>query len=420
MTTDADVFFKQYDEPTFKTVPIEELSEKLIERDEELELLNGPYSRLHTIKKGTKLKYPALEAMRAEHNADDMLFGRIPIIDDDGYVDTRSNYRVFMGYIDEDHNITDAPEYHKKQRIALDRRKKNKAFNLYMPASYLKETYDISLDENNDYINMQKYQNLIRNLNTVNMKDMFNYTNGAYLNCILSGDNSSGSSVLNEAFNDSVSNHPNSTAFDTDLPLESSIDLSAIPSQLNSTNDTFNDSVSNHLYSTAFDSDLPLETSIDLSAIQSQQNGTSESNVNNVTAKSSHHESADEGFISLKNSPWSGMSEMDPYERSMLNPIVALFDCLDALHINPEEINEFTYTVGPEMASETRQELATTLQSRTKICTFTKMRPLETAVNCLKLPRAFFMGKSIFKLPEEYGCVMVVRFLKARSIIFSD
>lgn len=463
MTTDADVFFKQYDEPTFKTVPIEELSEKLIERDEELELLNGPYSRLHTIKKGTKLKYPALEAMRAEHNADDMLFGRIPIIDDDGYVDTRSNYRVFMGYIDEDHNITDGPEYHKKERIELDRRKKNKGFNLYMSASYLKETYDIDLKENNDYINMQKYQDCIQNLNTLNMKDMFNFKNGAYLNCILSGD-----------LSDSVSNHPISSAFDSYLP---QLDLSAFPSQLNST--TAESAVLNVTATSSVHENLPFETSIDLSAIPTQLNSTADSSgmeatttslresvnenlplnlstipsqlnstiadssVLNVTTTSlseissqldsttadssvkhvtATSEQVDEGFSSLIHSPCSNLSEMDAFERSMFNPIVEVFDCLSVLNMNPEEIREFTYTVGPEMSEECRRETEQIVQAPIRVRIYTNMTPMETTVNCLKLPKSFLMGKSTFKLPPEYGCAMVVSFsnLFCVKVIFRD
>lgn len=357
MTSDAEVFVKQYDEQPFKTVSIEELSEKIVERDHELELLNGPYLRLHSIKKGTQLKYPALEAVRAEYNVDDMVFGKIPIIDEEGYPDTRSNYRVFMGYIDEEHNITDGPEYHKKERIAQGRRNAKKAFNMYLKPSYLMDNYNICLTENNDYINMQKYQNLIGNLNARNMKDMFNYKEGAYLNSILTGSDDK----LSEAFNDSVSNHPNSTALDSHLPLETSMDLSAIP------------------------------------------NSTSDSSVNPVIT-SSLLECVDEGFSSLKTSPWSGMSEKDSFERAMLNPKVEIYDILSPLKITKEEMLEFTYIVGPEMTTEARQRMESILPPPSvTVCKLTRMRPLETAVNCLKLPKSVLMARPLeFDLSKEY------------------
>lgn len=116
--------------------------------------------------------------------------------------DILRDFRLFMDTIDEPIPPIDGPDF--KAIMAYDptenngKRKRASREDaqciVYLPAAYLKEQYDIDLEDNSDYINMLRYNRELKRLKVAEMtiEEVMNCDFGTYLNDILHGTNESG------------------------------------------------------------------------------------------------------------------------------------------------------------------------------------------------------------------------------------
>lgn len=389
-----------------------------------------------------KVAYPRLNAMRA-NQGDDSNYGKIPIHDRDGYIDSRSNYAVFMNCIDSiDNNILDRLDYvvgGRKQLTETGCSPQRRPFPLYMSATYVKENYDIDVDAQcrEDYENMKRYQQEIKSVLEMDISDLYAYKNGEELNRILNGGRGGGNKHFDDDDDDDLNyadegfdfqdepidvSHQFPATGNTTVDLNSTINRTMdesdylVCSSLNSTLTPVGNSTELNLSTefTTLNESLLLETpQLDLqndfllnrSESIAKLNALLTSPKRGGTAVAADESpnnrvSVDEGI----DSPTICLSEMDPFERSTYTPVVELFDICASMNLAAGEKTEISIQITPEFEQTFCSPAARITAVRT-ITSFKSFDLIEdTSINCLKLPRKLLRKRLLFSLPPEYAC----------------
>lgn len=425
---------------TIKTTTIEALTEPWnFSSDDEEDDVGGekkssdPFDRYLKKYSAKKVSYPRLNAMRANEGGDSN-FGKIPIHDRDGYIDSRSNYAVFMNCIDPiDNTILDRLDYvprrHQLNSSSIESPQR-RPFPMYMSATYLKDNYDIELNEMamDDFENMKQYQRQIKNVLAMDMNDLYSYENGAELNRILNGHEECATKIghktdeddlnyTDEGFgqDDEMSSTDNlnntSTTTNNDSFNCSSINSSSIEPVANSTqvnssaNTTIVDDDIGTPNTTPNDSSLTVEAIAKLDTLLASPKRGSGAVDDDQSAPTSNRVSLDEGI----DSPTVCLSEMDPFERSTYMPVVELFDICSSMNLAEGEKKEIAIQVTPEF----EETFCSPAARITAVCTFTSFKALNVSttttrsllsVNCFRFPLQMLRKRLMFSLPPEYAC----------------
>lgn len=144
------------------------------------------------------LAYKRIALIQNKQTPSSSTFGRVPIVRDDD-VDSRTHYAAFMNCMDLNDNTIWPKMLYDCERLRASggdggqepgvrlSKYRRKAFHLFMSPSYMKQTFDLEVDNDSDYRNMQRFQMEMKNVLTMDVDEMIGYKNGGYLNGILTG-----------------------------------------------------------------------------------------------------------------------------------------------------------------------------------------------------------------------------------------
>lgn len=173
----------------FEIVTSDQISLNLHEQRSEFEI-EEEFDRLRM-----KNVFPRINVLQSNLQSNNTFYDNLGIDESDiENFDSLRDFRMFMDTVDEPiftRPITDKevdPRYEKELKRSIERANQ-KHSNIYLPADYIKETYGITLKDNNDYLNMLKYNKEYERLNLRKMtiEQLSKLKIGTYLNNILHG-----------------------------------------------------------------------------------------------------------------------------------------------------------------------------------------------------------------------------------------
>lgn len=148
--------------------------------------------------------FPRINVLQSNLRSNNRFFENLGLIDADcDNPDTLRDYRLFMDTIDEPirtsfscPNIEEIMSYDPSKNGGKPKvvPKELSHCSILFPAAYLKEQYNIIVEDNSDYLNMLRYNEEIRRLNLkdLSVEQLVNLKVGTYLNDVLHGTNVSG------------------------------------------------------------------------------------------------------------------------------------------------------------------------------------------------------------------------------------
>ncbi|XP_055314144.1 uncharacterized protein LOC129575169 [Sitodiplosis mosellana] len=178
----------------FEMVSSEQISLNLHEQRSELEC-EEEFDQLRM-----KNVFPRINVLQSNLQNNNTFYDNLGIEETDcDNLDSLRDFRIFMDTIDEPiftrpmtGNQAD-PKYEQEYKRSMERANQ-KHSNIYLPADYIKENYGITLKDNNDYLNMLKYNEEVERLNLrkLSIEQLSKLKVGTYLNNILHGNKQDG------------------------------------------------------------------------------------------------------------------------------------------------------------------------------------------------------------------------------------
>lgn len=394
------------------------------------------------------LTYTRLTLLQNELNTKNSNFGRIPITKDED-VDTRSNYSTFINCLDlNDNTIMPRMVYEcdrlrddqEEDRVVLSNRSK-KPFHLFMSSTYMKQTFDVDVECESDYRNMQNFQLEMKNLLTMTVEDMMRFKQGCFLNAMLRGgsrDYSIDDSDTEECCIDDAQ--------------DTATELSSYPTLCTSDSNIFqSESTANPIEESMFDKDsgLQMESMTSTTFHESQldcestrlQNGSmtlnsdsecgtrpvltqsQESGIDSEYLPASMEDDPEVQFInstastqvvpisnrniSIDEGLGGSNSSLSLQSIGIYSPSVELFDIFDGAHgkVSPEMIKAIVLSLDSVQMQDIfgvrREYLTVQQQFNLPGEIFERETPL--TVNILKLPERRLRKKKLFELPAEFN-----------------
>lgn len=397
----------------FEMVSSDQISLNLHEQRSELEC-EEEFDQLRM-----KNVFPRINVLQSNLQNNNTFYDNLGIEENDcDNLDSLRDFRIFMDTIDEPiftrpmtGNQIDA-KYEQEYKRSMERANQRHS-NIYLPADYIKENYGITLKDNNDYLNMLKYNEEVERLNLrkLTIEQLSKLKVGTYLNNILHGnkqdgkiaEHDSGIDIDDDMDRDCEPSVPdfdcnNTTGFDelstlrdendmrvTDLSTndaskgdEDMLDISAILSDEaieQSIDKTVDPSTAEQsLNTTAETNDSVLDTSIDAANSSLEMSKELEGRI-------SSRQSSDDGIgISECNSP-SRLEDLETFEGFNQTDLV---NCVEI-----DELNGMLNAAGVEI--------------------ITKAKVPELDTNIFKLPENLLRRNKIFALTDEFELWMAGR-----------
>lgn len=178
----------------FEMVSSDQISLNLHEQRSELEC-EEEFDQLRM-----KNVFPRINVLQSNLQNNNTFYDNLGIEETDcDNLDSLRDFRIFMDTIDEPiftrpmtGNQVD-PKYEQEYKRSIERANQRHS-NIYLPADYIKENYGITLKDNNDYLNMLKYNEEVERLNLrkLTIEQLSKLKVGTYLNNILHGNKQDG------------------------------------------------------------------------------------------------------------------------------------------------------------------------------------------------------------------------------------
>lgn len=411
------------------------------------------------------LAYTRISLIQNKQTASSSTFGRVPIVKDDD-VDSRTHYATFMNCMDLNDNSIMQKMLYDCDRLRCgdqdqDRgtrmpKYSKKPFHLFMSPTYMKQTFDMDVDSESDYRNMQRFQQEMKNVLTMNLEEMIRYKNGCYLNGILIGTSDNDNDFEDIGIEEDCLGDTADLDTMTDLPSCSAIDSNTDSLLQNGSIDKSIDQSQSCRESMGLQNDesLPVGEStrlqnngsmtINESQDQSQSFGAStgcqhgsksdsnifrcDSHESGILSEIPSHSLEEDPELSQIHSdacvtqvvPISGRnisideglggsysSSMSVRSDPMYSPSVELFDIFKGVgkSVSKEDIRNVTVVVDKTMMSNIfgiRTDYLTVVQQFNLPGDMFE-REIPLALNILELPEAKLRKKKLFQLPEEFN-----------------
>lgn len=290
-------------------------------------------------------------------------------------------------------------------------------FHVYKSPIYMKRTFDLDVDSESDYRNMQRFQQEMKNVLTMNLEEMYQYRNGCYLNGILRGGQPSdvledeGCSMDAEELepftdltnvtdlehhpitNESSQRHSLSQTFNNSLPASESTRIQNVSITLNGESECD----SGIVRSDSHDSGSLCANLTTTTLAEHPDSGNSDAYAMQVAPISKRNISIDEGL---------GGSNSSSSVRSF-SPTIELFDIFNGIgnKMSLKEKQAAVVSLDRKLLANLfgiRRDYLTTIQQFSLPGAIFE-REIPMRMNILQLPERKLRKSKLFQLPEEFN-----------------